>query len=85
MMARRRVTVWVVLVVLALLAAVGPVAAQGGPRTYQVRRGDTWTSTATRLGVPMCALVLANGHRRCSSVYRASAALMVGQTLDVPR
>lgn len=85
MRTRRRVVMWVVLVVLALLAAVGPAAAQGGPGTYQVRRGDTWTATARRLGVPICALVLANGHRRCSSVYRASAALQVGQTLDVPR
>lgn len=74
----------VVLALALLLPAVGPAAAQGGPRTYQVRSGDTWTSVARRLGVPMCRLALANGHVRCSSVYRASARLMVGQTLNVP-
>lgn len=73
----------VVIVVLALLLP-GTATAQGGPRTYQVQRGDTWTSVARRLGVPMCRLARANGHARCSSVYRASAALMVGQTLNVP-
>lgn len=77
------VVVLVVAVVLALSAV--PVSAQVGPGTYQVERGDTWTSTAVRLGVPFCRLVLANGHSRCSSVYRASASLMVGQTLEVPR
>lgn len=72
-------------VVLVLTLALPATAmAQGGPRTYQVRRGDTWTSVARRLGVPMCRLATANGHVRCSSVYRASARLMVGQTLEVP-
>lgn len=66
-----------------LLALPASVAAQTA--TYQVQRGDTWTSVARRLNVNMCALARANGHRRCSSVYRASARLMVGQTLDVPR
>lgn len=75
--------VFVVVLMLAML--VTPAAAQDGPSQYWVRRGDTWTSVSTLLGVPMCRLVLANGHRRCSSVYRASAALMVGQTLEVPR
>lgn len=72
--------------VVLVLALAWPAAAtaQGGPRAYQVQRGDTWTSVARRLGVPMCQLVLANGYARCSSVYRASARLMVGQTLDVP-
>ena len=77
-------TLMAVVLVLAL-ALPATATAQGGPRTYQVRRGDTWTSVARRLGVSTCALALANGHVRCSSVYRASARLMVGQTLEVPR
>lgn len=69
---------------LLLLLAAQPAAAQRGP-TYNVTPGDTWTAVSTRLGVPICALASANGHRRCSSIYRASSSLMVGQTLDVPR
>lgn len=75
----------IAVVLVLTLALPATATAQGGPRTYQVRRGDTWTSVARRVGVPMCRLVLANGHRRCSSIYRASARLMVGQTLEVPR
>lgn len=76
---------FVLLLVLALvLVAILPAAAQGGPRQVWVRSGDTWTSTAYRLGVPICSLATANGFRRCSGIYRASSALMVGQTLEVP-
>jgi len=70
------ITIW--------LAAVPIAHAQGGPWTYQVRRGDTWTSVARRLRVPMCRLAAANGHPRCSSIYRASSRLIPGQTLTVP-
>lgn len=77
-------TIVIGLVLMLVLLTVAPALAQGGPGTYQVRRGDTWTAVSTRLGVPMCALARANGHRRCSSIYRASSRLMVGQTLEVP-
>lgn len=69
-----------IVVILVLVLA----AAQGGPGRYWVRRGDTWTSVSTRLGVSICALATANGHGRCSSIYRASSSLMAGQTLEVP-
>ncbi len=72
------------LLIVALVLTAVPAFAQVGPGQYWVQRGDTWTSVSTRLGVPFCRLVLTNGHRRCSSVYRASSALVVGQTLQVP-
>lgn len=77
---RRRLALASLIILLALPA---PVAAQTS--TYQVQRGDTWTSVARRLHVNRCALALANGHPRCSSINRAGARLLVGQTLDVPR
>ena len=79
----KRLVILAILIALILLPAL-PAAAQGGPLTYIVRRGDTWTAVAHRHGVNTCALALANGHPRCSSIYRASAQLMVGQTLDLP-
>lgn len=73
-----------VAIMLAALWLSTALAFQGGLQ-YTVRRGDTWTSVARQMGVSMCALARANGHRRCSSIYRASSRLIVGQTLEVPR
>lgn len=71
------------ILIVALLLAVVPVAAQGGPRSHQVEQGDTWRSVAREYGVGVCRLVLANGHVRCTAGLARS--LLVGQTLRIPQ
>lgn len=64
------------LVVLALLGSV-PVSAAASGGTYKVREGDTLARVAKRTGVPLDALVKANGLKNPNLVK-------VGQVLSIP-
>jgi LysM repeat protein len=60
-----------------LVAPQEPSAAASDSRTYRVKRGDSLSVIAERLGVSTSALAVANGRRR-------EQRIVVGETLRIP-
>lgn len=71
-------TMGALVLVLLATAVLGPLvsAEQGGPATYRVRAGDTLSAIAMRSGVPVFAIVHANG--------LSNAQIYPGQSLIIP-